>query len=165
VEGVEGVGEGGFEGLAGGDEGGVEGVEGAEGGVEGGLWVLAGGLDGAVGGPAFAVGGVEELEVEGAEADAEAVGDGDGVVWGARRRPATRRPLVPPRSRRRAPCSSASRTAWWAETKGSASWSSQVGSRPMRMTGTVKRCSWVTPLRRSWTRIWWQVGDMGGSRG
>jgi hypothetical protein len=153
------VGEGGLEGLAGGDVGGCGGRGGCGGGRGGrtarsaGRWPRGGRR----GGAAVAVGVWRISRSKGPRLTRRRSVMAR-AVWGARRRPATRRPLVPPRSRRRAPCSSASRTAWWAETKGSASWSSQVGSRPMRMTGAVKRWSWVTPLRRSWTRIWRRWG-------
>jgi hypothetical protein len=82
VERVHEVGEGGLEGLAGGGVGRVEGVELADAGVES-LEVGGAGLrDVAAGGPAVAVGVVKDLEVVGAERDAEAVGDRQDGVWG-----------------------------------------------------------------------------------
>ena len=79
---VDEVGEGGLEGLAGGGVGGVEGVELADAGVEL-LEVGGAGLrEGAAGGLVVAVWVVEDLEVVGAEGDAEVVGDRQRRVWG-----------------------------------------------------------------------------------
>jgi len=81
VEQMYGVGEGGLEGLAGSDVRGVQGVQVTEAGVE--LLELDGaGLgERAAGGLAVAVGGVYDLEVEGPDADAQALADGDRGAW------------------------------------------------------------------------------------
>ncbi len=82
VQGVDEVGEGGFKDLAGGGVGGVEGVELAEAEVE--LFEVggAGFWERAAGGLAVAVGVVKDLEVVGAERDAQVVGDLHGRVGG-----------------------------------------------------------------------------------